>query len=166
MSTLSLRSNLALALFSAIALAVTFNLPWYGPGSAADEQSIDNLFGTVSQIFGESGVTGHEALGISGTILHGLIAVIIVAAALSLVPALEDAGRGLMNLASMGAVGVLLVKLFDQPPIAAEVDLRYGIFAALAAAGLALAASGAVLAKPKLRKPPARMVDLYSAERA
>jgi hypothetical protein len=43
------------------------------------------------------------------------------------------------------------------------VDLRYGILVALACSGLALCFASAASAKPKVRKPPARMIDLHTA---
>jgi hypothetical protein len=167
MATLSLRANLVLAVTAAIAVAAAMGMPWYGAGPHASETaSIDRLFDTVRLVFSDGGMTARDALGTENTLLAGLCGVMVVAAVLCLAAPVEDAGRTLLSLSSLAAVAVIAVKIFDQPGANAAVDLRYGIFVALAAAGLALSAAGAVAAKPKLRRPPARMVDLHAAGQA
>jgi hypothetical protein len=163
MSTLSLRANLLLAVAAAIGLAVAMGMPWYGPVAQTDTATIDHLYATVESIFSRQGATAHEALGAAGTALVALAAVMIISAALCLAPALEDGARVGLHMSAIASVALILYKLFDQPGDNAAVDLRYGLFVALAAAGVAMSAGGAVAGKQKLRKPPARMVDLHTA---
>jgi hypothetical protein len=163
MATLSLRANLILAVASALALTAALGMPWYGPTGPADHDSIEHLFGTVQQLFTHEGVTAHETLGAAGTALTALAGAIIVASALCLMPSVEELGRTLLNGASISAVAIVAVKFFDQPGANTGVDLRYGILVALAAAGLAVCSAAAAAAKPRVRKPPARMVDVHAA---
>jgi hypothetical protein len=163
MATLSLRANLALAVMSALALAAALGMPWYGATDTADRQSIDHLFESISRIFSQDGVTAQETLGTLGTVLSGLAGTIVIASLLCLLPAVEDLGRTVLNMSSLAALAVVGVKIFDQPGANTGVDLRYGILVAFAAAGLAACFAAAAAAKPRVRKPPARMVDVHAA---
>ena len=163
MATLSLRANLALAVVCAIGLTVALGLPWYGPADATDTSSIEHLFGTVSQLFTGEGVSAHEALGTSATVLMALAGAVVVASVLCLLPSLEDLGRTLLSLACMASTAIVVIRIFEQPGTNTGVDLRYGILVALACAGLSVCFASAAAAKPKVRKPPARMVDLHTA---
>lgn len=163
MSTLSLPGNVVFAIVCALGLVASLAMPWYGTAPTADEASIEHFFATVQQVFTGPGVSGADALGMAGSGLLALAGAMAASALLCLVRTLESFARPMLTLSSTGALGLSVVKVFDQPGANVGVDLRYGVFVAVVAAGLALCAAGAISAKPSLRKRPARMVDMHTA---
>jgi hypothetical protein len=155
-------TNLALTVLLAAGLVVTLGLPWYGhPPERAPEApepgQIEALAATIARMFGDAGakVVGAEAAPAVKVALVAIAGASALLAVLMLLAPLRSVVRPLLKAVPMAAAAAVLVALLDVP---GGMELRWGIFAALAAA-LAMANSafhGAELRAP--RPAPARYV--------
>ena len=155
-------TNLLLTALFAAGLVVTLGLPWYGrpPERALDAPEpgqVEALAATVARMFGDAGakLIGAEAAPTAKVALMVIAGASVLLAAGMLVVLLRSVLRPVLRAVPMVAAAVVLVQMLNPP---AGMELRWGIFAALAAA-LAMANSafhGAELRAP--RPAPARYV--------
>jgi hypothetical protein len=163
MRSLSLRANVLLTCLAAAALVATLGRPWYdaAPGASADGETpigalpgtMEGFFSGLARSFGaSSGTSGWAALSTADTLLAGVAALVAACALASLAAALQDAVRPMLQIAALAALGIVVVKLFDQPGENAAVELRHGALLALASAAALLSCAAGVTTAPVRRR--------------
>jgi len=164
MRALGLGPKLVAACGAAFALVLSLSLPWYGkvpatlpkadPGLIGGSDSWERVSAAIPRLLGENaGSTAWDLPGPWAMALSGLGVLAVVAVALCLVPAVEHAGRGLLQLLAFGVVGAVLFKLLVRPD---GLEPRFGLFASLFCA-CALVLSSQSVAGAKLRRRPDRV---------
>lgn len=157
-------TNLLLAVVLSAALVLTLGLPWYAqrkPPKIDDPEGIEGTAAAVARWFGDAGpkLTGAEALPTVKVLLMGLAAATAVLALLVLAGPLRSLLESVLKAVPMVAPLVVLVQILDAP---AGMELRWGVFAALAAslllANSAFHGAGMRVAKPRPAPyaPPSR----------
>jgi hypothetical protein len=157
MRALGLEAKIAAIWGVSALMLLVMDLPWSGPAPAggARPESVtgrwDAVAAAVPRWLGPDapGRSAWEALHRTDAVLAALLAATCGLAVLCLVAAVEHAARALAPLPALGVAGIVVAKLAD-PPGAAPSEPRYGVFAALACAGL-LASSARGLGAAPLR---------------
>jgi len=167
MRTLGYRTHILLAVAAAAALIATLGRPWYGVPpvlDAEEEKAIGELHGPVERLTEAvsrwasetAGTAGWDVLGTWGLVLAGLAGLAAAGALGCLLPGLQGVAREALRYGGLACLALVLWKLFDTPGPNADLEPRYGVFAALGAA-LLLVTSGAPVASAPLqsRRRPA-----------
>jgi hypothetical protein len=132
-------TNLLLTLLSAAALTLALGLAWYAPvplpAPGADPETVEGTGATIARWFGETGaiVTGADSLKTAETVLLALAGATAGLAFLMVLPPLRRFVRELLRIVPLAAPVVVVVQMVDPP---AGMEIRWGVFAALAAAVL------------------------------
>jgi hypothetical protein len=138
MRQLSPATNLILAALAALGLLGTLGLPWYAPplpDSNTFDGPIERGAFAVSTVFrhNDGAVTGFDVLGKTQNLLFFLVGGIIVLSALTLVPSLRRHVRDVLRAVALALPLIVFVLLVDKPGTA-DIDIHWGIVAALALA--------------------------------
>jgi hypothetical protein len=159
MRTLGYRTHLLLAVAAAVGVIAALARPWYAaapslePNASAGVGSIqgpvDSLAAGMERWISQTeGTTGWDALGVWGTVIAVLAAVVGLGALGCLVPALQGLARELVRYGALACAAIVAWKLIDTPGPNAELELRFGAFVAAAAALIAFSSGSAVAATP------------------
>jgi hypothetical protein len=155
MRTIGFRSNILVAIAAAFGVIAALGRPWYGPTSPGTDAQMEDLFSGIARAFTEpGGTTGWDALQTADRLLAGLAVATAVLLALTLLPALQRHVQPLARWGALASVGVVLVKLVDNPDAAAMAEPRQGVFLALGASLVLLASTWTVAAAPSRRRTP------------
>jgi len=158
MRTIGFRSNVLFAIAAAIGVIAALGRPWYAPAVKGDEDAqMESLFNGIGRAFTEpDGRSGWDAFTTADLLIAGLAIATVVLLVLALVPALQRHVQALARWTSLAGLGVVAVKLLDEPGANANVEPRYGLLVALLAAGVLVASAMTVAAAPSRRRQPVR----------
>jgi hypothetical protein len=155
MRMIGFRSNILFAIAAACGVIASLGRPWYGPSIPGTDARMEDLFNGIGRSLTEPhGIDGWTALHTADQLLAGLAVATVVLLALTLVPALQRHLQPLARWCALATVGVVLVKLVDQPDTAAMSEPRNGLFLALAASLILLASTWTVAAAPSRKRVP------------
>jgi heme A synthase len=116
---------------------------------------MEDLFSGIARSVGEPGGTaGWAALHTTDQVIAGLAVATAVLLVLTLVPTLRQQTQPLARWSALATVGTVLLTLVDGPDTVAMAEPRHGLFLALAAALVLLAATWTVAAAPARRQAP------------
>jgi hypothetical protein len=173
MRTLGFRTHVLFAVAAAAGVIAALGRPWYGvaPQAAAAEKQIGDLHGPVEDLSsavtrwaGETtGTSGWDALGHWGTAIAVLAALTAAGALGCLIPSLQGVARELLRYPALVCFCLVTWKLLDSPGPNALLEPRYGAFAAVAAALVAVTSGSAVAAAPLRRRADASRVAAKTA---
>ena len=163
MRTIGFRSNILFAIAAAIGVVASLGRPWYGPSPRAAEKGVvgelpsqmEDFFSGIGRAFSASdGTTGWAALSTADSVLAGLAAGDGRAAVLTMVPPLQVHVQVLARYTALATLGVVLVKLIDEPGANMLSEPRHGIFIALGAALVLVVSTLTVAAAPHRHHTP------------
>ncbi len=171
MRTIGFRSNVLFILAAAFGLIAALGRAWYAPNpvQTAEEVRIGDVNGPVEEFFSRlarefttaSGTTGWDAFTSTDTILAALVGVAVVSALGVLIPAVEQPAREILRLATLGMLGIVVVKLANTPDAAGLVERRQGAWIALGVAGIMASSANTIYCAPLTRRKATR--SLYEA---
>jgi hypothetical protein len=165
MRTIGFRSNILFAIAAAVGVIASLGRPWYGPSpAAAKDQAVGELpnqmedfFSGIGRAFSNSdGTTGWAALASADSLIVGLAVGTVVLLVLTLVPPLQVHVQALARWTSLATLGVIAVKLIDEPGDNVLHEPRQGILIALGAAAVLVASAMTVAAAPQRRRVPVK----------
>jgi hypothetical protein len=149
MRSIGFRSNLVFAIVAAIGVVASLGQPWYGPAHAHTDAQMEDLFNGIGRAFsGSGGTTGWVALQSADQLVAGLAVATVMLLLLTLVPAVQHQAQALARWVSLATLGVVVVKLVDEPGSNAISEPRYGVLMALAAALVLVGSTVTVAAAP------------------
>ena len=127
-----------------------------------EEVRIGDVNGPVEEFFSRlarefttaSGTTGWDAFTSTDTILAALVAVAVVSAIGVLIPAVEQPAREILRLATLGMLGIVVVKLVNMPDAAGLVERRQGAWIALGVVGIMASSANTIYCAPLTRRKP------------
>ncbi len=171
MRTIGFRSNILFAIAAAFGVIASLGRPWYGraPDSARLEHRVGELpnqmeefFSGIGRAFSSSdGTTGWAALHTADSVIAGLAVGTVLLLVLTMVPALQVHVQALARWTSLATLGVVGVKLFDEPGANLLHEPRHGLLIALGSAIVLVASAMTVAGAPqrsrrttKTYKPP------------
>jgi hypothetical protein len=155
MRTIGFRSNILFAIAAAFGVVASLGRPWYGPTAAATDAQMEDLLRGIGRAFTEpDGTTGWAALQTADQMIAGLAVGTVVLLALTLVPALQVQVQPLARWGALATLGVVLVKLVDEPAGKGLSEPRHGVFVALGAALVLLASTTTVAGAPSRKRKP------------
>ena len=178
MRTIGFRTNVLFILAAAFGLLAALGRPWYAPAPAdADRgrrhrrastaRSRASSVRLAREISATGGTTGWDAFTSTDTILVALLALAVVSAIGSLVPAIEQPCRELLRLVTLAMLGIVVVKLVNTPDAAGLVERRQGAWIALGVTGIMASSAATLYAAPltrrKTRPEPRRVPAAPSA---
>jgi hypothetical protein len=171
MRTIGFRSNVLFIFAAAFGLIAALNRAWYAPSPVLtpEEVRIGDVNGPVEDFFSRlarefttaSGTTGWDAFTSTDTILAVLVSVAVVSAIGVLIPAVEQPAREILRLATLGMLGIVVVKLVNVPDAAGLVERRQGAWIALGVVGIMATSANTIYCAPLVRRKPKR--SLYEA---
>ena len=159
----AIRSNVLFILAAAFGLLAALGRPWYAGGSGADRRRRRHRRGATSPVEASSlrlarevsatgGTKGWDAFTSTDTILAALVALAVVTALGSLVPAIEQPCREILRLATLAMLGIVVVKLVNTPDAAGLVERRQGAWIALGVTGIMASSASTLYAAPLTRR--------------
>jgi hypothetical protein len=158
MRTLGLRTHALLAVAAAAGVIAALARPWYAAappvatgadGVGSIQGPVDGLAAGMERWISQSeGMTGWDTLGVWGTVIAALAAVVGVGALGCLVPALQGLARELLRYSALACAAIVVWKLVDTPGPNADLELRFGAFVGAAAALIAFSSASAVASTP------------------
>jgi hypothetical protein len=162
MRTIGLRPNVLFILAAAFGLLASLAKPWYAhaPAPLASESGIGQIPSPVEgfvvrltrEFSSEGGTKGWDAFTTTDTILAALVAITVISALGSLVPAIEQPCREILRLVTLAMLGIVVVKLVNTPDAGGLVERRQGAWIALGVTGIMASAASAVYAAPLTRR--------------
>jgi hypothetical protein len=171
MRTIGFRSNVLFVIAAAAGLIASLGRPWYAhaPVQTAEQVRIGDVQGPVEQFFSrlareftnEGGTSGWVAFHSTDTILAVLVGIAIVTALGSMVTVIEQPCRELLRLVTLGALGIVVVKLANTPDNVGLVERRQGAWIALGVTGIMASSAWTLYSAPLRRKKHVR--SLYEA---
>jgi len=157
MRTIGFRSNILFAIAAAIGVIAALGRPWYGRAADPTDARMEDLFNGIGRAATERGGTsGWAALATADKLLAGLALGTVVLLVLTLAPALQRHVQALARWTALATLGVVLVKLVDEPGSNAVSEPRHGILIALGAALVLVASTNTVATAPQRRRAPVR----------
>jgi uncharacterized membrane protein (UPF0136 family) len=155
MRTIGFRSNILFAIAAAFGVIAALGQPWYGPSAAPTDARMEDLFKGIGRAFTESGgTTGWAALQTADSLLAGLACGTALLLVLTLVQPLQVHVQVLARWTALATLGVVAVKLIDEPGANGLSEPRHGLFLALGSAAVLVASAVTVAAAPSRRKTP------------
>ena len=163
MRTIGYRTNVLFILAAAFGLLAALGRPWYASAPAALGRGVRHrrdATGPVEASFlrlgrevtATDGTTGWDAFTSTDTILVALLAVAVVTAIGSLVPAIEQPCRELLRLVTLAMLGIVVVKLVNTPDAIGLVERRQGAWIALGVTGIMASSASTLYAAPLTRR--------------
>jgi hypothetical protein len=159
MRTLGFRTNVMLALATAIGLVAALGRPWDGPSPPHPHGAgIDDLDGPLNALFAgiqrafsaRTGDTGWHVLGTAAPALAVAAGVVALLALLCVPAATQPAARALVHWAAFVPPALVVWRLLDRPGSGTEP--RYGALIALGCALLQFGAAHTVAGAPLRRR--------------
>jgi uncharacterized membrane protein (UPF0136 family) len=155
MRTIGFRSNILFAIAAAFGVIAALGQPWYGPSAAPTDARMEDLFNGIGRAFTESGgTTGWAALQTADSLLAGLAVGTALLLVLTLVQPLQAHVQALARWTALATLGVVVVKLIDEPGANGLSEPRHGLFIALGAAAVLVASAMTLAGAPSRRKTP------------
>ena len=163
MRTIGFRSNILFAIAAAFGIIAALDRPWYGTSPAADRAvgeiptTMEDFFSGIGRAFSNTdGMTGWAALGTADSLIAGLAVATVLLLVLTMVPALQMRVQVLARWTALATLGVVAVKLFDEPGANSFTEPRQGLLIALGSALVLVASSMTVAAAPYRSREPVR----------
>jgi hypothetical protein len=164
MRTIGFRTHILLVLAGAIGVMASLGRPWYGapPAPLGDNSERFDVHGPLRDLLGAmrrwvgdpSGITGWDALGLSGQVLAGVSLAAAVCAVGCLVPAVQGIVNGPLRYISFAAFGIALWRVVDSPGPNAALELRLGALIGLVSATMVWVSAQGVASAPARRRIP------------
>jgi hypothetical protein len=164
MRTIGFRSNILFAIAAAFGVIAALGRPWYGPAPAAANPNgigelpsqMEEFFSGIGRAFstGSGGNTGWEALQTADALIAGMAVATVALLLLTFVPPLQVHVQALARWTSLATLGIVFVKLIDEPGKNLVHEPRQGILIALGSAIVLVASSFTVAAAPQRRRVP------------
>jgi hypothetical protein len=162
MRTIGFRSNVLFIVAAAAGLIAALGRPWYAQGAAVtpEETRIGDVNGPVETFFlrlgreftTATGTTGWDAFTSTDTILAVLVAIAVVSAFGSLMQGIEQPSREVLRLATLGMLGIVVVKLANTPDAVGLVERRQGAWIALGVTGIMASSATTLYTAPLARR--------------
>ena len=160
MRTIGFRSNILFAIAAAFGIIASLDRPWYGPSPPATDRAAGEVPSTMEDFFSgigrafsnEGGITGWDALHTADTLIAGLAIATVLLLVLTLATPLQLHVQALARWTSMATLGVVVVKLFDEPGANALHEPRQGLMIALGSAAVLVASALTLVAAPLRRQ--------------
>jgi hypothetical protein len=162
MRTIGYRSNVLFILAAAFGLLAALGRPWYAPApvALAEESNIGDVHGPVEGFFlrltrevsTSGGTKGWDAFTSTDMILGTLVMIAVLSALGSLAPAIEQPCREFLRLATLGMLGIVVVKLVNTPDAMGLVERRQGVWIALGVTGIMASSATTLYAAPLTRR--------------
>ena len=165
MRTIGFRSNILFAIAAAFGIIAALDRPWYGGSPAAATaravgevpSTMEDFFSGIGRAFSSSdGVTGWIALETADSLIAGLAVATVALLALTMAPSLQTRVQVLARWTALATLGVIAVKLFDEPGANSFTEPRQGVLIALGSALVLVASSMTVAAAPSRSRAPVR----------
>jgi hypothetical protein len=172
MQTMGFHTRVVLVLAGALGALAALGRPWYAPAPPPPPDN-SNSFDVHGPLYGvlhaakrwataDGGTTGWHALGVSGSLLAGICAIVAVSALCSLMPAIQGVVRDPLRYGGFAMFAICLWRLVDSPGRNEALELRSGAFLAfgcslmvwISAQGVASAPSRRRVAPPRYTPPP------------
>jgi hypothetical protein len=159
MRTIGFRSNILFAIAAAVGIIASLGRPWYGPSAAAKQQAVGELpsqmedfLNGIGRAFSSSqGVTGWAVFETSDRLIAGLAIATVVLLVLTMFEGLQIHMQALARWTSLATLGVVIVKLIDEPGANVLKEPRQGLLIALAAGVVLVASAMSLAAAPQRR---------------
>jgi hypothetical protein len=162
MRTIGFRSNILFAIAAAFGVVAALGRPWYGPApvSSSTEHPVGELPSTMEEFFNgigrsfsaSGGTSGWDALQTADTVIACLAVGTVLLLLLTLVPAVQVHVQALARWTSLATLGVVLVKLIDEPGANLLHEPRQGLLIALGSAIVLVGSALTVAAAPERRR--------------
>jgi hypothetical protein len=166
MRTIGFRSNILFAIAAAFGVVAALGRPWYGPAPAAADDghvvgklpnTMEEFFGGIGRSFsGSGGTTGWAALHTADTLLAGLAIGTVLLLVLTMVPPLQVHVQALARWTSLATLGVVVVKLIDEPGSNLAHEPRQGLLIAFGSAVVLVASAMTLASEPQRRHVPVK----------
>jgi hypothetical protein len=161
MRRIGFRSNILFAIAAAFGVIAALDRSWYGPapvsGRAANEVplAMEDFFSGIGRAFSsDDGISGWQALESADRLIAGLAVATVLLLVLTMIPALQFHVQMLARWTSLAALGVIVVKLVDEPGANAFREPRQGLMIALGSAAVLVASTLTVADAPARRRAP------------
>ena len=161
MRTIGFRSNVLFILAAAFGLVASLGRPWYAatPARTPEEVRIGDVNGPVEDFFvrlsreftSTTGKTGWDALTTTDTILCALVAVAVLSALGTLIPAIQQPAREVLRVVAFAMLGIVVVKLVNTPDAGGLVERRQGAWIALGLTGIIATSANTICNAPLVR---------------
>lgn len=166
MRTIGFRSNVLFAIAAAFGIIAALDRPWYGvsPAAAQDRAGetpahMEDFFSGIGRAFSNSeGVTGWVALESADRLIAGLAVATVLLLVLAMVPAMQRHVQVLARWSALATLGVIAVKLIDEPGGNSLMEPRQGLMIALGSAAVLVASSMTIADAPARRRAVKRFV--------
>jgi hypothetical protein len=159
MRTIGFRSNILFAIAAAVGIIASLGRPWYGPAAIDKQQAVGELpsqmedfLNGIGRAFSSSqGTTGWAALETSDSLIAGFAIATVVLLVLTMFEGLQIHMQFLARWTSLATLGVIIVKLVDEPGSNLLKEPRQGLLIALAAGVMLVASAMSLAATPQRR---------------
>ena len=165
MRTIGFRSNILFAIAAAFGIIASLGRPWYGSSpAAADDRAVGEIPHTMEEFFtgigrsfsNSDGMTGWIALETADSLIAGLAVATVLLLVLTMAASLQMRVQVLARWTALATLGVIVVKLFDEPGANSSTEPRQGLLIALGSALVLVASSMTVAAAPHRSREPVR----------
>ena len=161
MRRIGFRSNILFAIAAAFGVIAALDRSWYGAAPASDPAAgdmpptMEDFFSGIGRAFtSDDGVSGWQALASADKLIAGLAVATVLLLVLTMIPALQFHVQMLARWTSLAALGVIAVKLVDEPGANAAQEPRQGLLIALGSAAVLVASAMTVADAPVRRRAP------------
>jgi hypothetical protein len=120
---------------------------------------MEDFFSGIGRAFTNTdGMTGWDALQSADRLIAGLAVASVLLLVLAMVPALQGQVQVLARWSALATLGVIAVKLIDEPGVNSLLEPRQGLMIALGSAAVLVASSMTIAAAPVRHRPVKRFV--------
>ena len=164
MRTIGFRSNILFAIAAAFGIIAALDRPWYGVSPASAQGSagevpayMEDFFSGIGRAFSATeGMTGWEALESADRLIAGLAIATVLLLVLAMVPAMQRHVQVLARWSALATLGVIVVKLIDEPGGNSLLEPRQGLMIALGSAAVLVASSMTIAVAPLRSRAPVK----------
>ena len=161
MRSIGFRSNILFAIAAAFGVIASLDRSWYGPAPASDRAAgetpaaMEDFFSGIGRAFSsDDGTSGWQVLEDADQLIAGLAVATVLLLVLTMVPSLQFQVQVLARWTSLATLGVIAVKLIDEPGANALREPRQGLLIALGSAAVLVASAMTVADAPVRRRAP------------
>jgi hypothetical protein len=161
MRTIGFRSNILFAIAAAFGVIAALDRSWYGPVPASRRAASDmpltmeDFFSGIGRAFSSAdGISGWQALESADKLIAGLAVATALLLVLTMIPVLQFHVQVLARWTSLATLGVIVVKLVDEPGANVFREPRQGLLIALGSAAVLVASTLTVADAPARRRAP------------
>jgi hypothetical protein len=171
MRTIGFRTNVLFILAAAFGLLASLGRPWYAhaPAPLAAESRIGTVQSPVEgfvirlgrEFSSNGGTSGWDAFTSTDGLLTMLVALAVLSAIGSLIPAIEQPCREILRIVTLAMLGIVVVKLVNTPDDVGLVERRQGAWIALGVTGIMASSASTLYAAPLTRRKAGPSLNEY-----